>query len=118
MLKFEVGQEVVLFPNRGFARLAKVEKITPTGRVRVAGSLFNGTTGHQCGGSWLCDSIEPATETNRALVAKAAAKRKVLNLKRTLNDTNINEFMTTEKLVELAAALENVLAIMASGNAK
>lgn len=84
-------------------KLSRVEKITPTGRIRVAGAYYNPDTGYAIGTWYAAARIEEATEKRKEFVRELEIKTKAYRL--------MAEFKPREDRIDVETA-EKIIAIL------
>lgn len=95
-LKSLKAGDIVIVSSHFGESICKVEKITPTGKIRVGGNLFTDGLHRQV---WGYDRLEEATDERIAKIRKKAKIRKVLNLMRETKDITYEEAVAIEKIL-------------------
>lgn len=101
--KFEVGQKVIIYGNNGYMTLAEVEKVTPSGLVKVNGSLYYKDGRERSKSTWNHFWIKPASEED---VMKIERKEYIQRVFNKLRDIKGMDYATAFKINEVLEEAE------------
>ena len=101
--KFEVGQKVVVYGNYGYKKIAEVDKITPSGLIKVEGSLFYEDGRERNSDSWNSLHIKPASEKE---IMEIKRKQYIQDVFSKLRDIEKMNYATALRLNEVLEEAE------------
>ena len=94
-----VGDEVTVFLGNRIQGIYKIDKVTPTGIIKIGITSYNSDGWRRGDNSWNRESIEATTQEHRDFIKK----RKMIKF---IDDTDFSEF-TIDELSEIITVINN-----------
>jgi hypothetical protein len=97
--KMTVGDEVTVFAGNRIQGIYKIDKVTPTGIVKIGDASYNPDGWRRGDNSWNRESIELTTQEHRDFIKK----RKMIKF---IDGTDFSEF-TIDELSEIITVINS-----------
>lgn len=94
-----VGDEVTVFAGNQIQGIYRIDKVTPTGIIKIGNASYNPDGWRRGDNSWNLESIEPTTQEHRDFIKK----RKMINF---IDGTDFSGF-TIDELSAIITVIKN-----------